>query len=85
MVVVKLLSDKRELDTLHGRIIIGFLLMQDLIAIIALSVLTTLNNFSMAILIIALLKGVILLSVAVIAGALVFNGLNHLLFLFYSC
>ena len=75
MVVVKILSDKRELDTLHGRIIIGFLLMQDLIAIIALAVLTTLNNFSIAILIIALLKGVILLSVAVIASKFILPGL----------
>ncbi len=75
MVVVKLLSDKRELDTLHGRIIIGFLLMQDLIAIVALSILTTLNNFSMAILVIALLKGVILLSVAVIASKFILPSL----------
>ena len=75
MVVVKILSDKRELDTLHGRIIIGFLLMQDLIAIIALSVLTTLNDFSVSILIIALLKGVILLSVAVIASKFILPGL----------
>jgi len=75
MVVVKILSDKRELDTLHGRIIIGFLLMQDLIAIIALSILTTLNNFSMAILVIALLKGIILLSVAVISSKFILPGL----------
>src|SRR3990167_4139112 len=40
MVVVKLLSDKREIDTLHGRLIIGILLMQDLLAIIAFSFLT---------------------------------------------
>src|SRR3989338_315666 len=33
MVVVKLLSDKREVDTLHGRIIIGILLLQDIFAI----------------------------------------------------
>jgi len=41
LVVVKLLSDKRELDTLHGRIILGILLVQDLVAIIVLSVLNT--------------------------------------------
>ncbi len=39
MVVVKMLSDAYELDTLHGRIAIGFLLLQDIIAILALSVL----------------------------------------------
>jgi len=39
MVVVKQLGDSRELDTLHGRIIIGILLLQDLLAILALSLL----------------------------------------------
>ena len=35
MVVVKILGDKNELVTLHGRIMLGILLLQDLIAIIA--------------------------------------------------
>jgi len=38
MVVIKLLVDKSQLDTLHGRIIIGILLMQDVIAVIILSI-----------------------------------------------
>ncbi len=46
MVVIKLLSDKSQLDTLHSRIIIGILLVQDLFAIIALFVLSTLQSFS---------------------------------------
>jgi Kef-type K+ transport system membrane component KefB len=41
MVVVKLLADKRELSSLHGRIVIGILLIQDIAAISALTVLTT--------------------------------------------
>src|SRR3989338_2511834 len=45
-IVIKLLSDKREIDTLHGRIIIGILLMQDIIAIFVLLILTNLDNFS---------------------------------------
>ncbi|MBR9702572.1 cation:proton antiporter, partial [Candidatus Woesearchaeota archaeon] len=44
MVVIKLLGDRNELDTLHGRIIIGFLLMQDIFAIIALSVLSRIGE-----------------------------------------
>lgn len=44
MVVIKLLGDRNELDTLHGRIIIGFLLMQDIFAIIALSVLSRIDG-----------------------------------------
>jgi Kef-type K+ transport system membrane component KefB len=41
MVVFKLLADKRELNSLHGRIIIGILLVQDIAAIIALTILSS--------------------------------------------
>jgi len=40
-VVVKLLSDKRELDTLHSRIMIGMLLVEDLVAIIILAIISS--------------------------------------------
>ncbi|MBU0628368.1 MAG: cation:proton antiporter [Nanoarchaeota archaeon] len=60
MIVVKLLSDKRELDTLHGRIIVGILLLEDLLAIIALSILTSLNGNSFTAILYALIKGVLL-------------------------
>lgn len=40
MVVLKILSDRKELDTLHGRIIIGILLVQDVFAILALIILS---------------------------------------------
>ncbi len=43
IIVVKLLSDKNELDSLYGQIAIGFLIVQDIAAIIALVVLTTLG------------------------------------------
>ncbi len=39
MVVIKMLGDRHELDTLHGRIVIGILLLQDILAIVALSML----------------------------------------------
>lgn len=71
-VVVKMLSDKKELDTLHGRILIGILLMQDIIAILALAILHTLNNFSPSFLIISILQGVALLGVALLFGKFVF-------------
>ncbi len=44
MVVIKLLSDKNELDTLHGRIIIGFLLMEDIFAILALLIISNMSQ-----------------------------------------
>jgi len=35
IIVVKLLSDKREIDALHGRIALGFLIVQDLVVVAA--------------------------------------------------
>ncbi|MFH1769967.1 MAG: cation:proton antiporter [archaeon] len=72
MVVIKLLVDKNELDTLHGRIIIGILLMEDLFAIIALSALQTISNFSMLLLVESLFKVIGLLFVIYIGGKYIF-------------
>lgn len=44
IIIVKLLSDKKEIDALHGRIAVGFLIVQDMAAIVALVVLTTLGG-----------------------------------------
>lgn len=48
MVVMKLLSDAHEINTLHGRIILGILLLEDLLAVIALSLLGSNTNFAWA-------------------------------------
>ena len=47
MVVMKLLSDAHEINTLHGRIILGILLLEDLLAVIALSLLGTKTSFAL--------------------------------------
>ncbi len=44
IIIVKLLSDKKEIDSLHGQIAIGFLIVQDIAAIIALVALTTIGS-----------------------------------------
>ncbi|ROQ90127.1 cation:proton antiporter domain-containing protein [Desulfosoma caldarium] len=44
IIIVKLLSDKREIDSLHGQIAIGFLIVQDIAAILALVALTTFGS-----------------------------------------
>lgn len=44
IIIVKLLSDKQEIDSLHGRIAVGFLIVQDLVALLALAALTTLGG-----------------------------------------
>ena len=72
MVVIKLLSDKRQIDTLHGKIIIGILLVQDLVAIIALSILVTLSEFSFLALAISLFKGLVVLLIALAVGKFIF-------------
>lgn len=43
IIIVKLLSDKRELETLHGRIALGFLIVQDIVVVFAMVVLSTLG------------------------------------------
>jgi predicted Kef-type K+ transport protein len=41
IIIVKLLSDKREIDSLHGRIAVGFLIVQDIAVILAMILLTS--------------------------------------------
>lgn len=43
IIIVKLLSDKREIDALHGQIALGFLIVQDLVVVVAMIVLSTLG------------------------------------------
>ena len=43
IIIVKLLSDKREIDSLHGRIALGFLIVQDVVVVIAMLVLAALG------------------------------------------
>jgi|TARA_R100000049_G_C1957566_1_gene118847 Kef-type K+ transport system membrane component KefB len=40
IIIVKLLSDKREIDSLHGQIALGFLIVQDLVVVFAMIVLS---------------------------------------------
>ncbi|RMB04850.1 cation:proton antiporter [Eilatimonas milleporae] len=43
IIIVKLLSDKREINSLHGRIALGFLIVQDLVVVMAMIVLSALG------------------------------------------
>jgi Kef-type K+ transport system membrane component KefB len=40
IIIVKLLSDKREVDALHGRIAVGFLIVQDIVVVLVMIALT---------------------------------------------
>lgn len=44
IIIVKLLSDKREVDSLHGRIAIGFLIVQDIVVVLVMIGLTALTQ-----------------------------------------
>lgn len=44
IIIVKLLSDKREIDSLHGRIAVGFLIVQDLAVVVAMMAMSTMNQ-----------------------------------------
>lgn len=67
IVIMKLLSDKKDLETLYGRISIGFLIVQDFIAIFILLIISSLG------------KGV---SIAVMAIETVLMGLGGIIILF---
>lgn len=43
IIIVKLLSDKKEIDALHGRIAIGFLIVQDICVVLAMILITSLG------------------------------------------
>jgi Kef-type K+ transport system membrane component KefB len=41
IILIKLLSDRRELDSLHGRIVVGVLIVQDIVAVAAMTLLSS--------------------------------------------
>ncbi|HLC85909.1 MAG TPA: cation:proton antiporter [Candidatus Nanoarchaeia archaeon] len=64
IIIIKLLTDKNELDTLYGKILLGILLIQDLVAVITLVLITGLrpgSNIAIE-LILTIIKGIILLA-----------------------
>ncbi|HAV24366.1 MAG: hypothetical protein A2X67_00010 [Ignavibacteria bacterium GWA2_55_11] len=68
MVVVKLLSDRSELDTLPGRISLGVLLVQDVLAIVALATQGNVNHPSPIPIILSLFQGVGLVGISFAAS-----------------
>ena len=87
MVDIKLLADRGELVTLHGRLVLGILLLQDLIAIVAIVVFTT-GGFAIAPISFAFAKLLTILVIAFVLQKFVLNKLfrfaarsNELLFL----
>ncbi len=81
IIVVKLLSEKRELNSLHGKISVGFLLVQDFVAIGLFVILSGLQvgNFAPLTLVLVVLKAVFLVGITMLLATRVVPGvLNRL-------
>ena len=65
VIIVKVLYEKRELDTLPGRITLGILVIQDLFAILFLAIQPSLDHFKVTVLLESLLRVGVLVAVAV--------------------
>jgi Kef-type K+ transport system membrane component KefB len=76
MIVAKLLVDSDEINTLHGRIMIGILIIQDLLVILIIPVLKSINGlFSFDIFLGSVLNGVGLFAIAIVLNRFVFRSL----------
>ena len=89
MVVIKMLADRKKLDTLHARLMLGILLTQDIIVILVLPVLIEFNNLSLTVLPLAVLSGLGMFTIAIVASKYIVSRVLHyisdsteLLFLF---
>lgn len=71
VIIVKILYDKRELETLAGRVTLGVLVLQDIATILFLAVQPNLKNPSAGVMLHALWNVVLLLSVAFLASRFV--------------
>ncbi len=83
IIIVKLLSDKRELDHLHGRIALGFLIVQDIVVVIAMIVITATGEGSDAAvgtqIVGVVLRGVLLVALVAAVGRWIAPRITHLL------
>ncbi len=68
VIIVKVLYDKRELDTLPGRVTLGLLVLQDLFVILFLAIQPSLDNLQAGVLVLSAVK-VALLVAAALAGS----------------
>ena len=74
MIVAKLLVDRNEINTLHGRIMLGVLVLQDLAVILILPVLRSIDGmFSYDVFINAVVNGIGLFSLAIVLNRYVFK------------
>lgn len=75
LLVVKWVEDKKETSTVTGKLIIGTLIMQDLLAIASITILNIFNDFSWVQILLFPVKGIILLLIAYVMAKYVLNRL----------
>jgi Kef-type K+ transport system membrane component KefB len=71
VIIIKILYDKRELETLAGRVTLGVLVLQDIATILFLAIQPNLKNPAVGVLTLAMGKVILLVSVAFLAGRFV--------------
>jgi Kef-type K+ transport system membrane component KefB len=71
VIIVKILYDKRELETLAGRVTLGVLVLQDIATILFLAIQPNLKNPSASVMVVAVCHVILLLSVAFLASRFV--------------
>ena len=71
VIIVKILYDKRELETLVGRVTLGVLVLQDVATILFLAVQPNLKNPSVGVMVVAVCHVILLLAVAFLASRFV--------------
>ena len=77
VIIVKVLYEKRELDTLPGRITLGVLVLQDIFAILFLAVQPSLDNLQISVILISIARVGVLVATALVLSRYVLPRLFH--------
>jgi Kef-type K+ transport system membrane component KefB len=77
VIIVKVLYEKRELDTLPGRITLGVLVLQDIFAILFLAVQPSLDNLQVSVILLSIARVGVLVATALVLSRYVLPRLFH--------
>jgi Kef-type K+ transport system membrane component KefB len=77
VIIVKVLYEKRELDTLPGRVTLGVLVLQDIFAILFLAVQPSLDNLQVSVILLSIGRVGVLVSTALVLSRYVLPWLFH--------
>lgn len=77
VIIVKVLYEKRELDTLPGRITLGVLVLQDIFAILFLAVQPSLDNLQLGVILVSIARVGVLVATALVLSRYVLPRLFH--------